>query len=97
MAHGLVADAIGHKLGIAGEEFRLLQSEAVLRGIFRHTEVGENALDFHFRSLLQVLHQFRQLIAHKAQPMHSGVQFDVDGIVLEALLPQYFHQFLKRV
>ena len=29
--------------------------------------------------------------------MHAGVQLDVDRIVFEAFLPQYFHQLFERV
>ena len=97
MPHGHVADAVGDEGGVVAEQVDLVQREGVLGRVFGHAEVGENGLHLYLGGDFQVLDELRKLLGHETQAVHAGVQLDVHGIILQALFPQYFHQFFQGI
>ena len=55
--------------------------------------MGEDGLDPDLGAVREFGEQLRQFAGHEAEPVHPGVQFDVDGEVPAALFPQDGAQF----
>ena len=95
--HRLVAERIRHGPGIGLEHRNLPKGEVVFGRILCRCQMGINALDAHLTVLPQEIQQSRQFSGHKAEPVHAGVQLDVDGEVLQAAAAKFFAQRLQGV
>ena len=79
------------------KEIQLGVGKGVLVGFVGHAQVREEAFDTDLGAVFQEIDEGRYLISHKAQAVHTRVQFDVDGVVPEAFFLQYGNQFLEGV
>ena len=81
MAQRLIPDTVDDGPRVPLEEVELGLGEGILLRILRDAEVGEEGLDLDLRMGVEVLDEGGDFRGHETQPVHAGVQFDVDGVI----------------
>ena len=97
MAHRHVAEGVRDKFAVAGEKLHLSERVGVILRVVGYRKVGIYRFHADRAVPLQVGQQLVQFGAHKAQPVHPGIQLQVYGILAYMLVAQYLNQGLESI
>ena len=80
-----------------GEEADLGHRVGVLGRLIGCRKVGIDRTHAHLRAVLQAFAESWNLIGHEAEPVHAGIQLDVDGKIADPFFAEFVTERVQRV
>src|SRR4051812_36378863 len=81
-----------YRLAHRDELCRLLSRKAIQVRVFTRGQMAEDAAYLYLRCILNNGYHLTELFFHKAQPVHSGIELDMDRVVRHLESSRYINK-----